>query len=54
MDVSIASSALIHAAAATLRANDAGEYSDPETGEGRGTRDFSWTAALALREISRR
>jgi hypothetical protein len=24
------------------------EYLDPYTGSGRGTRDFSWTAALAL------
>lgn len=48
-----------HYAAALLRermlqAIEAGgirEYSDPETGEGRGARDFSWTAALSLWEL---
>lgn len=49
-----------HDAAALLRermlasaaAGGIREYVEPETGAGRGARDFSWTAALALWELS--
>ncbi|MFI6348511.1 MGH1-like glycoside hydrolase domain-containing protein [Streptomyces sp. NPDC050560] len=41
--------ALLDSAAATGFA----EYTDPLTGEGRGTRDFAWTAAVALDLLAR-
>ncbi|WP_419992593.1 MGH1-like glycoside hydrolase domain-containing protein [Streptomyces boninensis] len=40
--------ALRQAVLAGAAASGFAEYTDPYTGEGRGTRDFSWTAALAL------
>ncbi|MGI5347789.1 MGH1-like glycoside hydrolase domain-containing protein [Streptomyces sp. CA-250714] len=40
---------VLHAAAASRFA----EYLDPYTGQGRGARDFSWTAALALDLLAR-
>jgi hypothetical protein len=40
---------LLHAAAASRFA----EYLDPYTGQGRGARDFSWTAALTLDLLAR-